>query len=39
MQPDVLDAKAIADAVQDVRKHLDQIEKFEQTTDLFKEYP
>ncbi len=39
LQPDNQDGKSIADAVQEVRKHFDQIEKFEATTDLFKEYP
>src|SRR5262249_33846795 len=39
LQPDSLDAKTAADAVQDVRKHVEEIEKFEKDTDLFKEYP
>lgn len=39
MQPDSLDAKTVADAVQDVRKHIEEIEQFGKDTDLFKEYP
>ena len=39
MQPDSLDTKTVGDAVQDVRKHLDAIAKFESGTDLFKDYP
>jgi N-acyl-D-amino-acid deacylase len=39
MQPDSSDARVLVDAVHDVRKHLEQIEKFESETDLFKNYP
>jgi N-acyl-D-amino-acid deacylase len=39
MQPDTLDAKTVADAVQDVRKNIEGIEKFATDTDLFKEFP
>jgi N-acyl-D-amino-acid deacylase len=39
MQPDPLDARTAADAVQEVRTHVDQIERFADGVDLFKEYP
>lgn len=39
MQPDQQDAKTVGDAAADVRKHLEEIGKFEEGTDLFKEYP
>lgn len=39
MQPDTSDARTVADAVQDVRKHIDEIKQFAQDTDLFKDYP
>lgn len=39
LQLDALDTRTVGDAVQEVHKHLDQIEKFEVKTDLFKEYP
>jgi N-acyl-D-amino-acid deacylase len=38
MQPDSLDAKTVADAVQDMRKHIEEIKEFEKATDLFQDY-
>ena len=38
-QPDSVDARTVADAMQHVREHIDTIERFEQKRDLFKEYP
>jgi N-acyl-D-amino-acid deacylase len=37
-QPDSLDVKTVADAVQDMRKHIEEIKEFEKATDLFQEY-
>lgn len=39
MQPDSEDTKTVRDVVQDLRKHIDQIERFEESHDLFKDYP
>jgi N-acyl-D-amino-acid deacylase len=39
MQPDSVDTRTVGDAVQDVRKHIEEIERAEKDTDLFKEFP
>jgi len=38
MQPDSQDLRTVADAVRDARQHIEKIERYESSTDLFKDY-